>query len=89
MAHAENSLKDLKEEKLISLVLSLQNEQENYTKKFVAHMSNIAATGESLAAELEQVKLSLIVSKTVNDVLTNGVTSFERSHLALEEYSTT
>ena len=89
MAHAENSLKDLKEEKLSSLVLSLQNEQENYTKKIVAHMSNIAATGESLTAELEQVKLSLMVSKTVNDVLTNRVTSFERSLLALEEYSTT
>ena len=52
-------------------------------------MSNIAATSESLTAELEQVKLSLMVSKTVNDVLTNRVTSFERSLLVLEEYSTT
>ena len=34
MAHTENTLKDLKKENLIALVLNLQNDQEKLMVKF-------------------------------------------------------
>ena len=64
-----------------------ENSRENYTNKFGEPINSLTATVERLTVKFEQVELSLIVSKTVNDSLTNRVTSFERNLHALEQYS--
>ena len=65
----------------------MNGERENYTNKFDGRINNITAAVERLTVKLEQDELCLIVSKTVNDSLTNRVTSFERNLHDLEQYS--
>ena len=67
MAHTENTIKDLKKENLISLVLSLQSDRDKVIDTLGQRIDNLASTVDNLSSKLAQVELSLVVTKTVND----------------------
>ena len=82
MAHAENTLKDLKRENLIALLaINLQNDREKLMKKSCERLDTISNIDDNLSSKLDLVKSSLIVTKTVNDNLLNlnCITTLERS----------
>ena len=59
MAHTEISLKDLKKENLISLVLSLQSERDKLIDMFGQHIDNLTSTVDNLSNSMVQVESSL------------------------------
>ena len=78
MAHTENTLKDLKKENLIALVLNLQNDQENLMEKFCERLDTLSNTVDNLSSKLDLFESSLVLTKTVNDNLLNRITTLER-----------
>ena len=78
MAHTEITLKDLKKENLISLVLILQSERDKFIDTLDHRIDNLTSTVVNLSCKVAQVKSSLVVSKTVNNELLKRVTSLER-----------
>ena len=89
MAHTENTLKDLKKENLIALVLNLRNERNKFMEKFCERLDTLSNTVDNLSSKLDLVKSSLVVTKTVNDNILNRITRLERSLHAQEQYSRT
>ena len=87
MGHTENTLKHLKKENLIGLVLNLQNEREKLMEKFRKRLDILSNTIDNLSSKLDLVESSLVVTKTVNDNLLNRITTLERSLHAQEQYS--
>ena len=88
MAHTENTLKDLKKENLIALVLNLQNEWDKFMEKFCERLDALSDTVDNLTSKLDLVESCLVMmTKTVNDNLLNHITTFERSLHAQEQYS--
>ena len=87
MAHTENTLKHLKKENLIGLVLNLQNEREKLMEKFRERLDILSNTIDNLSSKLDLVESSLVVTKTVNDNLLNRIATLERSLHAQEQYS--
>ena len=87
MAHTENTLKDLKKENLISLVLSLQRDCDKVIDTLGQRIDNLISTVDNLLSKLAQVELSLVVTKTVNNELLKCVTSLERSLHSQEQFS--
>ena len=87
MAHTENTLKDLKKENLIALVLNLQNERDKFMEKFCERLDTLSNTVDNLSSKLDLVESSLAVTKTVNDNLLNCITTVKRSLHAQEQYS--
>ena len=79
MAHTENTLKDLKKENLISLVLSLQSERDKFIDMLGQRTDNLTSTVDNLLSKLAQVESSLVVTKTVNNKSLKHITSLERS----------
>ena len=73
MAHTENTLKDLKKENLISLVLSLQSDCDKAIDTLGQRIDNLISTADNLLSKLAQVELSLVVTKTVNNELLNAL----------------
>ena len=78
MAHTENTLKDLKKENHIALVLNLQNDQEKLMEKFCERLDTLSNTVDNLSSKLDLVESSLVVTKTVNDNLLNLITTLKR-----------
>ena len=87
MAHTENTLRDLKKENLITLVLNLQNDREKLIEKFCERLDTLSNTVDNLSSKLDLVESSLVVTKIVNDNLLNRITAFERNLHAQEQYS--
>ena len=87
MAHAENKLKDLKKENIIALVLNLQNERKKLMEKFRERLDILSSTIDNLSSKLDLVESSLVVTKSINDNLSNRITTLERSLHAQEQYS--
>ena len=87
MAHTEITLKDLKKENLISLVLTLQRERDKLIDMLGQHIDNLTSTVDNLSSRLTQVESSLVVTKTVNNELLDCVTSLERGLHSQEQYS--
>ena len=87
MAHTENTLKDLKKENLIALVLNLQNERDKFMEKFCERLDTLSNTVDNLSSKLDLVESSLVVTKSINDNLSNRITTLERSLHAQEQYS--
>ena len=87
MAHTENTLKDLKEENLTSLVLSWQSDNDKSTDTLGQHIDNLTSTVDNLSSKLAHVESSLLVTKTVNNELLKCVTSLERGLHSQEQYS--
>ena len=92
MAHTENTLKDLKKENLIALVLNLQNERDKFMEKLCERLDALSNTVDNLTSKLDLVESYLVMmTKTVNDNLlnriTNRITTLERSLHAQEQYS--
>ena len=87
MAHAENKLKDLKKENIIALVLNLQNERKKLMEKFRERLDILSNTIDNLSSKLDLVESSLVVTKSINDNLSNRITTLERSLHAQEQYS--
>ena len=77
MAHTENTLKDLKKENLIALVLNLQNERDKFMEKFCERLDTLSNTVNNLSSKLDLVESSLVVTKTVNDNLLNHITTLK------------
>ena len=86
MAQRENTLKDLQKENLITLVLSLQNEQDKFMEKFCERLETLSNTADNLSSKLDLVESSLVVTKTVNDNLLNHTATLERGLHAQEQY---
>ena len=78
MAHTENTLKDLKKENLIALVLNLQNDREKLMEKFCERLDTLSNTVDNLSSKLDLFESSLVLTKTVNDNLLNRITTLER-----------
>ena len=87
MAHAELALKDLKKENLLSLVLSLQNERENFIDTFGQRIDNLTSTVDNPSSKLAQLESSLVVTKSANNELLKRVTSLDRGLSSQEQYS--
>ena len=87
MPHTENTLKDLKKENLITLVLNLQNERDKLMEKFCERLDTLSNTVGNLSSKLDLVESSLVETKTVIDNLLNRITTLERSLHAQEQYS--
>ena len=87
MAHIENTLKYLKKENLIALVLNSQNDWEKLMEKFCKRLDTLSNTIHNLSSKLDLVESSLIVTKTVNDNLLNRITTLKRSLHAQKRYS--
>ena len=87
MAHTENTLKDLKKENLIILVLNLKNDREKLMEKFCERLDTLSSTIENLSSKLDQLESSLVVAKTANDNLLNRITTLERRLNTQEQYS--
>ena len=60
IAHTENTLKDLKKENLIALVLNLQNNPEKMMEKFCLCLNNLSSTVNNLPSKLDQVSHLLL-----------------------------
>ena len=60
IAHTENTLKDLKKENLIALVLNLQNNSEKMMEKFCLCLNNLSSTVNNLSSKLDQVSHLLL-----------------------------
>ena len=60
IAHKENTLKDLKKENLIALVLNLQNNSEKMMEKFCSCLNNLSSTVNNLSSKLDQVSRLLL-----------------------------
>ena len=58
MAHTEITLKDFKRENLISLVLSLQSERDNFIDTLGHCIDNLISTVNNLSSKLAQVESS-------------------------------
>ena len=87
MAHTEITLKDLKKENLISLVLSLQSERDKFIDTLAQRIDNLTSTVDNLSSRLALIESSLGVTKTVNNELLKSVTSLERGLHSQEKYS--
>ena len=85
MAHTEITLKDLKNENLISLVLSLQSERDKLIDMLGPPIDNLT-TVDNLSNRMAQVESSLVVTKTVNNELSKRVTSLDVT-TSQEQYS--
>ena len=85
MVHTENTLKDLKKENLIALVLNLQNDREKLMEKFCERLDTLSNTVDNLSSKLGLVETSLVVTKAVKDNLLNCITAFEGSLHAQEQ----
>ena len=55
MAYTENTLKDLKKENLISLVLSLQSDRDKVIDTLGQRIDNLSSTVDNLSSKLAQV----------------------------------
>ena len=62
MAHTENTLKELKKENLIALVLNLQNERDKFMEKFCERLDTLSNTVANLSSKLDLVESSLVVT---------------------------
>lgn len=60
IAHTENTLKDLKKENLIALVLNLQNNSEKMMEKCCSCLNNLSSTVNNLSSKLDQVSHLLL-----------------------------
>ena len=87
MAHAEIALKDLKKENLLSLVLSLQNERDNFIDTLGQRIDNLTSTVDNPSSKLAQLESSLVVTKSANNELLKRVTSIDRGLNSQEQYS--
>ena len=87
MVHTEISLKHLKEENHVSLVLSLQSEREKFIDTLGQRISNLTSTVDNLPSKLAQVDSSLVVTKTVNNEILKCVTSLDLGVHSQEQYS--
>ena len=88
MAHTENTLKDVKKENLIALILNLQNEQGKFMEKLCERLDALSNTVGNLTSKLDLVESSLVImTKTINDNLLNLITMLERSLHTQEQYS--
>ena len=87
MAYTENTLKDLKKENLIGLVLSLQSDCGKVIDTLGQHIDNLTSTVDNLSSKFAQVESSLVVTKTVNNELLKCFTSLERGLHSQEQYS--
>ena len=87
MPHTENTLKDLKKENLITLVLNLQNERDKLMEKFCERLDTLSNIVGNLSSKLDLVESSLVETKTVIDNFLNCITTLERSLHAQEQYS--
>ena len=56
MAHTENTLKDLKKENLIALVLNLQNEWDKFMEKLCERLDALSNTVDNLTSKLDLVE---------------------------------
>ena len=79
MVHTKNTLKDLKKENLIALVLNLQNDREKLMEKFCESLDTLSNTVDNLSSKPDLVESSLVMTKAVNDNLLNRITTLERS----------
>ena len=86
MAHNEITLKDLKKENLISLVLNLQSERDKFIDMLGHCRDKLTSTVDNLWSKLAQVESSLVVTKTVNNELVKCVTSLARGLRSQEQY---
>ena len=87
MAHTEITLKDIKKENLIRLVLRFQNEHDKFIDTLGQRIDNLTSTVDNLLCKLTQVESSLVVTKTVNNELLKPVTLLERRLHSQEQYS--
>ena len=87
MAHAEIALKDLKKENLLSLVLSLQNERDNFIDTLGQRIDNLTSTVDNPSSKLAQLESSLVVTKSANNELLKRVISLDRGLNSQEQYS--
>ena len=85
MVHTENTLKGLKKENLIALVLNLQSDREKFMEKFCERLDTLSKTVDNLSSKLDLVGSSLVVTEAVNDNLLKRITTFERSLHAQEQ----
>lgn len=77
----------MKKENLIALVLNLKDDWEKSMEKFCTILDNLFNTVDNLSTQLDQVELSFVVTKIVNNNLLNWIASFERSLYAQEQYN--
>ena len=61
MAHTENTLKDLKKENLIALVLNLQNEWDKFMEKLCERLDALSNTVDNLTSKLDLVESCLVM----------------------------
>ena len=58
IAHTENTLKDLKKEYLITMVLNFQNDKEKLLEKFCQPFDTLFNAVDNLPSNLDQVESS-------------------------------
>ena len=87
IAHTEITVKNLKKEDFISLVLNLQSECDQFIDRWGQHIDNLISLVDNDVSKFTQVKSSLMVTKTVNKELSKRVASLEKSRHSQEIYS--
>ena len=80
--HTEINIKDLKNENVISFVLSLQNELDKFIDTLGQRIDNLTSTVDNLLRKLTEVDSCLVTTKTVKNKLLKRVISIEWSLLS-------